>query len=187
MAAKIAIQNTLNHYAIPLASTIFKNAFNSNSGGSKIINHPSSSSFLLNSPVSANNVSSASSGYSSTSDETSYSNGEGIGAAGKESSAFVVQNNDENATDNGKLMEKTGGVEKVNSSLSLAHIMNWIKNEPTAENFSEVTSRILYAALKWTKSQKNFRSLPGSDQTLLVNESLCELFILQMAESKFLK
>jgi len=149
MAAKIAIQNTLSQYPI------FKNAFN--------LGIPS----FLSSPVSAN-VSSTSSGYSSTSDETSAQN-----------------------TSNESI--RTESAEDVNSAettsnaskLSTAHIMNWIKNEPSSENCSsEATTKTVYTALKWARSQKNLNSLVANDQALLVNESLAELFVLQMAENK---
>ena len=62
--------------------------------------------------------------------------------------------------------------------------MNWIKSEPNAENFNELTSRILYSALKWTRTQRNFVNLPLNDQVLLLNDCLNELFILQVAENK---
>ena len=62
--------------------------------------------------------------------------------------------------------------------------MNWIKSAPSTENFNEVTSKVLYAALKWAKTQRNFVNLPQSYQVQLINESLSELFILQMAENK---
>ena len=72
----------------------------------------------------------------------------------------------------------------LNSSASLAHIMNWIKNAPSAENLVDLTSRILFSAVKWTKTQRNFLNLPVSDQILLLNENISELYILQMAENK---
>lgn len=73
---------------------------------------------------------------------------------------------------------------KLNSSASLAHIMNWIRSTPSEENLVEVTSRILYSAIKWTKTQRNFLSLPLADQKCLIYENISELYILQMAETK---
>ena len=73
---------------------------------------------------------------------------------------------------------------KLNSSASLAHIMNWIRSTPSEENLVEVTSRILYSAIKWTKTQRNFLSLPLADQKGLIYENISELYILQMAETK---
>ena len=61
--------------------------------------------------------------------------------------------------------------------------MNWIKSEPNP-NVNELTSRILYSALKWTKTQKNFMDLPLNDQIILLNDCVNELFILQTAENK---
>ena len=61
--------------------------------------------------------------------------------------------------------------------------MNWIKSEPNL-NVNELTSRILYSALKWTKTQKNFMDLPLNDQIILLNDCVNELFILQTAENK---
>jgi hypothetical protein len=74
--------------------------------------------------------------------------------------------------------------QKINSNASLAHIMNWIKNEPSTEHLVDLTSRILLSSIKWTKTQRNFLNLPLSDQVLLINENISELFILQMAENK---
>jgi hypothetical protein len=146
MAAKIAIQNTLSQYPI------FKSAFN--------LGMPS----FLSSPVSAN-VSSTSSGYSSTSDETSAQN--------TSNESIRTESTEETTTRNA-------------SKLSTAHIMNWIKNEQSSADTcsGEATSKTVYAALKWARSQKNLSALVASDQALLVNESLAELFVLQMAENK---
>ncbi len=83
-----------------------------------------------------------------------------------------------------KSLESVSSNCKFNSNASLAHIMNWIKSEPNAENFNELTSRILYSALKWTRTQRNFVNLPLNDQVLLLNDCLNELFILQVAENK---
>lgn len=181
MAAKMALQTTLNQY--PLASSLlaannaFKTAFSQNQRSSI----PSMASFL-NSPVSSNqqNVSSASSGYS-TSDETY----PGSNDTNKDSSVNVT-NESLKSVDNSDGNEATKCDVKVEPKqpLSLAHIMNWIKSTPSAVEFNEVTSKVMYAALKWTKTQKNFCNLPHADQVQLINESLSELFVLQMAESK---
>lgn len=181
MAAKMALQTTLNQY--PLASSLlaannaFKTAFSQNQRSSI----PSMASFL-NSPVSSNqqNVSSASSGYS-TSDETY----PGSNDTNKDSSVNVT-NESLKSVDNSDGNEVTKCDVKVEPKqpLSLAHIMNWIKSTPSAVEFNEVTSKVMYAALKWTKTQKNFCNLPHADQVQLINESLSELFVLQMAESK---
>ena len=63
--------------------------------------------------------------------------------------------------------------------------MNWVKSEPSADNVNQVGTKVLNAALKWTKTQKNFSSLPNEDQSLLIGQSINELFILQMAENNF--
>ena len=170
MASKMAssIQNTLNQY--PLACSLLNNSAFKNVAASF-------------SSASAN-ISSASSGYS-TSDETS-----SVGENHKE----VLQNSNlvnesikteyETKEDQKPINMVAENNSKLNSTASLAHIMNWIKTTPSTENFNEITSRILYAALKWTKTQKNFINLPVSDQILLITESLSELFVLQMAENK---
>lgn len=73
---------------------------------------------------------------------------------------------------------------KVHSSASLAHIMNWVKSEPTTEHLIDSTSKILLSALRWAKTLRSFVTLPAHDQTQLLAENLNELFILQMAETK---
>ena len=118
----------------------------------------------------AKNTSSASSGYSTCDDNND----------------SIKTEHDSNELTNEKSFEQLAGNCKLNSSASLAHIMNWIKSEPSSENFSELTAKILYSAVKWTKTQKNFVNLPLSDQILMVNDCLSELFILQMAESKLI-
>lgn len=171
MAAKIALQNSLNQY--PLASSLlaansaFKNAF---------ANSRTTVPSFLNSPVSAN-ISSASSGYS-TSDET-YSV-EHTKETNTQNTSNESIKTESSSTEDSDKPERS----QLKSNLSLAHIMNWIKSTPSTENLNEVTSKVLYSALKWTKTQKNFVSLPSSDQAILVNESLSELFVLQMAENK---
>ncbi len=189
-ASKMAssIQQTLNQY--PLANSLLNNSAFKNVAAS--LSNLGVNSFLNSSSCSAVNVSSASSGYSSNSDETfqhstNSSSSENNGKEALQNSNLI------NDCDNIK-QEKTTKVEqqqlnfansnKLNSSASLAHIMNWIKSAPSTENFNEITSRILYSALKWTKTQRNFINLPLNDQFLLINESLSELFILQMAENK---
>ena len=62
--------------------------------------------------------------------------------------------------------------------------MNWIKSAPPAESFNEITSRALISAIKWTKGQRTFISLPFNDQMQLIAENIAELFVLQMAETK---
>lgn len=73
---------------------------------------------------------------------------------------------------------------KLHSSASLAHIMNWVKSTPTTENLIESTSKILLSALRWAKTLRSFITLPSQDQMQLLSENLNELFILQMAETK---
>jgi hypothetical protein len=119
------------------------------------------------------NSSSASSGYSTSDDNNDSIKTENDS---KESVDLTNDNKFETITSNNR--------NKFNSSASLAHIMNWIKSEPSAENFNELTTRILFAALKWTKTQRNFLNLPINDQILLVNDCLGELFVIQMAENK---
>ena len=63
----------------------------------------------------------------------------------------------------------------------MAHIMNWMKS---GESLQETSSRVFASAVKWAKGQRTFASLPLSDQLQLANESLAELFVLQMAETK---
>lgn len=119
------------------------------------------------------NSSSASSGYSTSDDNNDSIKTENDS---KESVDLTNDNKFETITSNNS--------NKLNSSASLAHIMNWIKSEPSAENFNELTTRILFAALKWTKTQRNFLNLPINDQILLINDCLGELFVIQMAENK---
>lgn len=119
------------------------------------------------------NSSSASSGYSTSDDNNDSIKTENDS---KESVDLTKDNKFETITSNNS--------NKLNSSASLAHIMNWIKSEPSAENFNELTTRILFAALKWTKTQRNFLNLPINDQILLINDCLGELFVIQMAENK---
>ena len=119
------------------------------------------------------NSSSASSGYSTSDDNND--------------SIKTEHDSKESEMSSEKNFETLAGNCKLNSSsnnASLAHIMNWIKSEPSSENFNELTNRILYSALKWTKTQRNFVNLPLNDQVLLLNDALSELFILQMAENK---
>nr|ASL70491.1 nuclear receptor [Brachionus rotundiformis] len=73
---------------------------------------------------------------------------------------------------------------KLHSSASLAHIMNWVKSTPTTENLIESTSKILLSAMRWAKTLRSFVTLPSQDQLRLISENLNELFILQMAETK---
>nr|ASL70523.1 nuclear receptor [Brachionus calyciflorus] len=73
---------------------------------------------------------------------------------------------------------------KIHSSASLAHIMNWIKSTPTTENLIDSTTKILYSAIRWARTQKSFVNLSLQSQSTLINENLNELFILQMAETK---
>lgn len=159
MAARV-LQNTLNQY--PLASTLLAN----NAFKSAFANRGMTS--FMSSPVSAN-ISSASSGYS-TSDET-YSH--------TESSIKTEASDDSDAKRADDITGPSG------SKLSLAHIMNWVKSEPSADNVNGVATKVLNAALKWTKTQKNFSSLPHCDQNVLISQSIQELFILQMAENNF--
>jgi hypothetical protein len=100
---------------------------------------------------------------SSSSSSSSYSSGTGFGLADSDMPAVSS---------------------RVNSAASLAHIMNWIRNTPSVENLLDVSSKHFYATLRWAKSQKNFISLPLSDQNALINENIAELFVLQMAESR---
>jgi hypothetical protein len=89
--------------------------------------------------------------------------------------------NERKHTTNGALANN----KSVNNSASLAHIMDWIKAPPSSmKSFDEITTRLLTATIKWANTQKSFLSLPFNDQVLLIEESLPELFILQMAESK---
>lgn len=70
------------------------------------------------------------------------------------------------------------------SRASLANIMDWIKSRPTDNWLDDVASKVLFAALRWAKTQTKFLSLPQSDQNALIVENLSELFILKMAETK---
>ncbi len=62
--------------------------------------------------------------------------------------------------------------------------MDWVKATRSSEQCGETTSKVVGAALKWAKSQKNFADLPRADQAQLVRASLGELFVLQAAEGK---
>jgi hypothetical protein len=123
-----------------------------------------------------------SSGYCSLDENNSFINGKSFNTSQNASFHFnhtntpITSNNNNN---NVKLQAPF-----VNSSASLAHIMNWIKNEPSTEHLVDLTSRILLSAIKWTKTQRNFLNLPLADQVLLINENISELYILQMAENK---
>jgi len=126
-----------------------------------------------------------SSGYCSLDENNSFINGKSFNTSQNASFHFnhtntpITSNNNNNNSSNVKLQAPL-----VNSSASLAHIMNWIKNEPSTEHLVDLTSRILFSAIKWTKSQRNFLNLPLADQVLLINENISELYILQMAENK---
>lgn len=80
--------------------------------------------------------------------------------------------------------ETTDKQHKIHSGASLAHIMNWVKSAPTAENLIESTTKILLSTLRWAKTLRSFVSLSTQDQLHLLSENLNELFILQMAETK---
>ena len=49
-------------------------------------------------------------------------------------------------------------------------------------NVYEVAAKILFMCVKWAKSVPSFLSLPLSDQTLLLEESWAQLFLLGIAQ-----
>ena len=89
-------------------------------------------------------------------------------------------------TSNNSSSSKNNNNINSNNSASLAHIMNWIKSTPSSssESLAELSTKIFYAAMRWAKTQGNLQALPVMDQSLIVNDNLNELFLLQMAETK---
>lgn len=132
-------------------------------------------------PCASRNVSSLSSGYCSLDENNSKT-------AFNTSQMNALYENMHNKLQQNAITPPPSNSNKqshLNSSASMAHIMNWIKNEPASvEQLVDLTSRILLSAIKWTKTQRNFLNLPFNDQVLLLNENISELFILQMAENK---
>ena len=138
-----------------------KTTFNPFKNISLNLSENSPSYFYDSSSTSRNNLSALSSGYCSLDENNSLYNPKAV-----------------NVNDS-----KTS-FSHLNSNASLAHIMNWIKNAPSTENLVDLTSRMLFSAIKWTKTQRNFLNLSTADQFLLINENISELYILQMAENK---
>ncbi len=174
-AAAVATYNNgvkFDNFNFPILNQMNQQLNNSKLNNSAFKNVNSFGSFNSAKNRSIINSSSASSGYSTSDDNNDSIKTENDS---KESVDYTNDNKFETITSNNN---------KLNSSASLAHIMNWIKSEPSAENFNELTTRILFAALKWTKTQRNFLNLPINDQILLINDCLGELFVLQMAENK---
>lgn len=164
-AAAVAMgQPTTNELLLPHLTSIFnfKNQLAASSAFKHVANnsYQSDQSYSLNSSSSVNTSSGYATMYTSVGDESS-------------SGAVVV----DSAAETSKSIAA--------SAASLAHIMNWIKSTPSVESLKDVTTKIFYATVRWAKTQKNFLSLPASDQNSLLNENLTELFVLQMAESRF--
>jgi hypothetical protein len=50
------------------------------------------------------------------------------------------------------------------------------------DNVYEIATRILFAAVKWARTQRSFIGLPFTDQVILLEECWSELFVLTAAE-----
>jgi hypothetical protein len=50
------------------------------------------------------------------------------------------------------------------------------------DNIYELATRILFAAVKWARTQRSFLGLPFTDQAILLEECWSELFVLTAAE-----
>ena len=49
-------------------------------------------------------------------------------------------------------------------------------------NVYEIAAKLLFMSVKWAKSVPSFLSLPLSDQTVLLEESWAQLFLLNMSQ-----
>ena len=49
-------------------------------------------------------------------------------------------------------------------------------------NIYEIAAKLLFMSVKWAKSVPSFLSLPLSDQTVLLEESWAQLFLLKISQ-----
>ena len=75
---------------------------------------------------------------------------------------------------------------KPSSSAVAATGINWNNMVLPTDNIYEMATRILFASVKWARTQRSFLSLPFSDQAVLLEDGWSDLFILTAAETKFI-
>ena len=51
-----------------------------------------------------------------------------------------------------------------------------------SSNVYEIAAKLLFMSVKWAKSVPSFMSLPLSDQTVLLEESWAQLFLLNISQ-----
>ena len=62
----------------------------------------------------------------------------------------------------------------------------WNHMAPQTDNIYEMATRILFASVKWARTQRSFLGLPFPDQVLLLEDAWSDLFIITATETKFL-
>ena len=69
------------------------------------------------------------------------------------------------------------------------NILHFLQNENIprevrigSSNVYEIAAKLLFMSVKWAKSVPSFMSLPLSDQTVLLEESWAQLFLLNISQ-----
>ena len=72
---------------------------------------------------------------------------------------------------------------------SIWNILLFLQNENIprevrigSSNVYEIAAKLLFMSVKWAKSVPSFMSLPLSDQTVLLEESWAQLFLLNISQ-----